>query len=236
MKKNQRFWLLALALSLLLTCAACGKKTVSYAPGNIPTATQEQTTDTRKDDTAETGTTKADGKQDAAKTEDKTADDKKPDKQKSADDAKKAEEDGMNQIAEIFRITALNEEQHAKIWFKLLNDGIGFTEENLKNAAEGEHFEWAEMYADFAKTAEEEGFANIARLFSGVAAIDKSHEQRFLTLERSVREGGVFQSGEETTVWICRNCGHIAVGKTAPQVCPVCSHPQAYFQRRAENY
>ena len=236
MKKNHRFWLLALALSLLLTCAACGKKTVSYAPGNIPTATQEQTTDTRKDDTAETGTTKADGKQDAAKTEDKTADDKKPDKQKPADDAKKAEEDGMNQIAEIFRITALNEEQHAKIWFKLLNDGIGSTEENLKNAAEGEHFEWAEMYADFAKTAEEEGFANIARLFSGVAAIEKSHEQRFLTLERSVREGGVFQSGEETTVWICRNCGHIAVGKTAPQVCPVCSHPQAYFQRRAENY
>ena len=236
MKKNHRFWLLALALSLLLTCAACGKKTVSYAPGNIPAATQEQTTDTRKDDTAETGTTKADGKQDAAKTEDKTADDKKPDKQKSADDAKKAEEDGMNQIAEIFRITALNEEQHAKIWFKLLNDGIGSTEENLKNAAEGEHFEWAEMYADFAKTAEEEGFANIARLFSGVAAIEKSHEQRFLTLERSVREGGVFQSGEETTVWICRNCGHIAVGKTAPQVCPVCSHPQAYFQRRAENY
>ena len=92
------------------------------------------------------------------------------------------------------------------------------------------------MYADFAKTAEEEGFANIARLFSGVAAIEKSHEQRFLTLERSVREGGVFQSGEETTVWICRNCGHIAVGKTAPQVCPVCSHPQAYFQRRAEIY
>ena len=116
--------------------------------------------------------------------------------------AKKAEEDGMNQIAEIFRITALNEEQHAKIWFKLLNDGIGSTEENLKNAAEGEHFEWAEMYADFAKTAEEEGFANIAQLFSGVAAIEKSHEQRFLTLERSVREGGVFQSGEETTVWI----------------------------------
>lgn len=117
------------------------------------------------------------------------------------------------------RFTALNEEQHAKILVKLLNDGIGSTEENLKNAAEGEHFEWAEMYADFAKTAEEEGFANIARLFSGVAAIEKSHEQRFLTLERSVREGGVFQSGEETTVWICRNCGHIAVGKTAPQVC-----------------
>ena len=236
MKKRQRFWLAALALSLLLTCAACGKKIVSAVPGNIPTATQEQTADTRKNDTAETGTTKADGKQDAAKTEDKTADDKKSDKQKPADDAKKAEEDGMNQIAEIFRITALNEEQHAKIWFKLLNDGIGSTEENLKNAAEGEHFEWAEMYADFAKTAEEEGFANIARLFSGVAAIEKSHEQRFLTLERSVREGGVFQSGEETTVWICRNCGHIAVGKTAPQVCPVCSHPQAYFQRRAENY
>ena len=150
--------------------------------------------------------------------------------------AKKAEEDGMNQIAEIFRITALNEEQHAKIWFKLLNDGIGSTEENLKNAAEGEHFEWAEMYADFAKTAEEEGFANIARLFSGVAAIEKSHEQRFLTLERSVREGGVFQSGEETTVWICRNCGHIVIGTKAPQVCPVCNHPQSYFEVHAENY
>ena len=144
--------------------------------------------------------------------------------------------DGYEQIAAIFTETADNEKEHAKIWFKLLNDGIGSTEENLKNAAEGEHFEWAEMYADFAKTAEEEGFANIARLFSGVAAIEKSHEQRFLTLERSVREGGVFQSGEETTVWICRNCGHIAVGKTAPQVCPVCGHPQAYFQRRAENY
>lgn len=150
--------------------------------------------------------------------------------------ANKAEEDGYNQIAEIFRISAINEEQHAKIWFKLLNDGIGATAENLKNAAEGEHFEWTEMYADFAKTAEEEGFANIARLFSGVAAIEQSHEQRFLTLERAVREGKVFRSEEETTVWICRNCGHIAVGKTAPQVCPVCSHPQSYFQRRAENY
>ena len=150
--------------------------------------------------------------------------------------ASKAKKDGYVQIGKLFEETANNEKEHAKIWFKLLNDGIGSTEENLKNAAEGEHFEWAEMYADFAKTAEEEGFANIARLFSGVAAIEKSHEQRFLTLERSVREGGVFQSGEETTVWICRNCGHIAVGKTAPQVCPVCSHPQAYFQRRAENY
>ena len=118
--------------------------------------------------------------------------------------ANKAEEDGYNQIAEIFRITAINEEQHAKIWFKLLNDGIGATAENLKNAAEGEHFEWTEMYADFAKTAEEEGFANIARLFSGVAAIEQSHEQRFLTLERAVREGKVFRSEEETTVWICR--------------------------------
>ena len=150
--------------------------------------------------------------------------------------ASKAKKDGYVQIGKLFEETANNEKEHAKIWFKLLNDGIGSTEENLKNAAEGEHFEWAEMYADFAKTAEEEGFANIARLFSGVAAIEKSHEQRFLTLERSVGEGGVFQSGEETTVWICRNCGHIAVGKTAPQVCPVCSHPQAYFQRRAENY
>ena len=150
--------------------------------------------------------------------------------------ASMAKKEGYEQLAAIFEETAGNEKEHAKIWFKLLNDGIGSTEENLKNAAEGEHFEWAEMYADFAKTAEEEGFANIARLFSGVAAIEKSHEQRFLTLERSVREGGVFQSGEETTVWICRNCGHIAVGKTAPQVCPVCSHPQAYFQRRAENY
>lgn len=150
--------------------------------------------------------------------------------------ADRAQQDGYNQIAEVFRITALNEEQHAKIWFELLNDGIHATAENLKNAADGEHFEWAEMYEGFAKVAEEEGFPNIARLFSGVAAIEKSHEQRFLTLERSVREGGVFQSGEETTVWICRNCGHIAVGKTAPQVCPVCSHPQAFFQRRAENY
>lgn len=109
------------------------------------------------------------------------------------------------------------------------------TEENLRTAFAGES-QARNKYTYYAKKAEEEGFANIARLFSGVAAIEKSHEQRFLTLERSVREGGVFQSGEETTVWICRNCGHIAVGKTAPQVCPVCSHPQAYFQRRAENY
>lgn len=150
--------------------------------------------------------------------------------------AQKAEEDGYNQIAEIFRITALNEEQHAKIWFKLLNDGVGATAHNLKNAAEGEHFEWTEMYEDFAKTAEAEGFANIARLFKGVAAIEQSHEQCFLTLERAVRGGTVFTDVEETTVWICRNCGHITVGKQAPLVCPVCSHPQSYFQRRAENY
>lgn len=150
--------------------------------------------------------------------------------------ANRAQQDGYNQIAEVFRITALNEEQHAKIWFELLNDGIHATAENLKNAADGEHFEWAEMYEGFAKDAEEEGFPNIAKLFRGVAAIEQSHEQRYRTLERTVREGKVFQSGDDTTVWVCRNCGHITVGRQAPQVCPVCSHPQAYFQRRAENY
>lgn len=150
--------------------------------------------------------------------------------------AKQAQEDGYHQISEIFRITALNEEQHAKIWFKLLNDGIGTTAENLKNAAEGEHFEWTKMYADFAKVAQEEGFSQIARLFQGVADIEQAHEQRFLTLERAVRDGTVFSSGEETTVWICRNCGHITVGPQAPQVCPICAHLQSYFQRRAENY
>ena len=112
--------------------------------------------------------------------------------------AKQAQEDGYHQISEIFRITALNEEQHAKIWFKLLNDGIGATAENLKNAAEGEHFEWTKMYADFAKVAQEEGFSQIAKLFQGVADIEQAHEQRFLTLERAVLDGTVISSGEET--------------------------------------
>lgn len=146
-----------------------------------------------------------------------------------------ADQDGYKQIAEIFKITALNEEQHAKIWFKLLNDGVGNTADNLKNAAEGEHFEWEEMYAEFAKTAEEEGFTQIAWLFRGVADIEKSHEQRFLTLEKAVREGTVFEK-DETTVWVCRNCGHITVGAKPPQVCPICSHPQSYFEQRAQNY
>lgn len=149
--------------------------------------------------------------------------------------ASQATEDGYRQIAEIFRITASNEEQHAKIWFKLINDGVGKTVDNLKNAAEGEHFEWTKMYAEFAETARQEGFPRIAALFEGVAKIEKEHEERFLTLEAAVKDGTVFQKGE-TTVWVCRNCGHLSVGAQPPQVCPVCAHDRSYFEQRATNY
>ncbi|MBE5777112.1 MAG: rubrerythrin family protein [Clostridiales bacterium] len=148
--------------------------------------------------------------------------------------ASKAKKDGYVQIAQIFEETANNEKEHAKIWFKLLN-GIGSTVENLKAAAEGENYEWTDMYATFAKEAKEEGFNDIAFLFEQVAAIEKEHEERYLKLLANV-EGELVFSKDGDAVWQCLNCGHIVVGKKAPEVCPVCAHPQAYFAVRAENY
>ena len=142
---------------------------------------------------------------------------------------------GYVQIAKIFEETAANEKEHAKIWFKLLNGGIDDTAANLKAAAEGENYEWTDMYAGFAKTAREEGFDHIADLFEGVAKIEKEHEERYLKLVQNLEEGIVF-SRDGDTIWQCANCGHIVVGKKAPEVCPVCAHPQAYFQIKAENY
>ncbi len=148
--------------------------------------------------------------------------------------ASKAKKEGYEQIAALFQETADNEKEHAKIWFKELN-GIGDTKENLKHAAEGENYEWTEMYKEMAETAREEGFERLAFLFEGVAKIEKEHEERYLTLLKNLEEGVVFQRGEEY-MWKCRNCGHIHVGKQAPQMCPVCAHPQAYFELRATNY
>lgn len=149
--------------------------------------------------------------------------------------ASKARKDGYEQIASIFEETAENEKEHAKLWFKLLHGGIGTTAENLKAAADGENYEWTDMYAGFAKTAKEEGFDAIAKLFEGVAAIEKTHEERYRKLLKNVDDGVVF-SKDGDTIWQCRNCGHICVGKKAPDVCPVCGHPQSFFQVRAENY
>lgn len=149
--------------------------------------------------------------------------------------ASKAKKDGFVQIAKIFEETAGNEREHAKMWFKLLHDGIGSTVDNLKDAAEGENHEWTDMYAGFAKEAREEGFEEIAVLFEGVAAIEKEHEERYRKLIANI-EGGLVFSKEGDVIWQCANCGHICVGKKAPEVCPVCSHPQAYFQVKAENY
>ena len=150
--------------------------------------------------------------------------------------ASQAKKDGYEQIAAIFQETADNEKEHAKLWFKLLNGGsIGSTEENLKAAAAGENYEWTDMYAEFAKTAKEEGFARIAYLFEEVAKIEKEHEQRYLKLLENVKDGKVFEAGE-VKIWKCRNCGHIVVGTSAPEVCPVCNHPKAYFEIKAENY
>ena len=148
--------------------------------------------------------------------------------------ASKAKKEGYVQIANLFEETANNEKEHAKIWFKLLN-GIGTTAENLKAAAEGENYEWTDMYDTFAKEADEEGFTDIARLFRGVAAIEKEHEERYRKLLANV-EGGLVFSRDGEMIWQCGNCGHICVGKSAPNVCPVCDHPQAYFQIKAENY
>ena len=150
--------------------------------------------------------------------------------------ASKAKKEGFVQIAAIFEETAKNEQEHAKIWFKLLHGGeIPTTAENLLAAAEGENYEWTDMYDQFAKEAREEGFTKIAELFEGVAAIEKEHEERYRKLLANVKGDLVF-SKEGDAVWQCSNCGHIVVGKRAPEVCPICAHPQAYFQVRAENY
>lgn len=148
--------------------------------------------------------------------------------------ASKAREEGYMQIASIFEDTAANEKEHAELWFKHLG-GIGTTEENLLSAAEGEHYEWSEMYADMAKVAREEGFSEIARQMEGVAAIEKSHEDRYLKLRGNVIDGKVFQRNEEVT-WICGNCGHKLTGRKAPEICPVCFHQKGYFQLEAKNY
>ncbi len=149
--------------------------------------------------------------------------------------ASKARKDGYVQIAEIFEETAANEKEHAKIWFKLLHEGIGSTPDNLRDAAAGEHQEWTEMYAEFAKEAREEGFDEIAALFEGVAAIEKEHEERYLKLLDNIEKGIVF-SRDGDKIWKCGNCGHIVIAKEAPEVCPVCAHPRAYFAIKAENY
>ena len=150
--------------------------------------------------------------------------------------ASKAKKDGYQQIAAIFEETAANEKEHAKMWFKLLEGGaIKSTTENLKAAAEGENFEWTDMYERMAKEAEEEGFNEIADKFRAVAAIEKAHEERYRKLLSNIEEGIVF-SREGDRIWQCRNCGHIVIGQNAPEICPVCDHPQSYFELKAENY
>ncbi len=149
--------------------------------------------------------------------------------------ASKAKKEGYEQIAALFLETANNEKEHAKIWFKLLHDGIGDTAANLKDAAEGENYEWTDMYATFAKEAKEEGFGHIAFLFDSVGKIEKEHEERYRKLLANV-EGGLVFSRDGDTIWQCANCGHIHIGPAAPEVCPVCAHPKAYFQMKAENY
>lgn len=149
--------------------------------------------------------------------------------------ASRAKKDGYEQIAAIFEETANNEKEHAKMWYKLLNGGIGTTEENLKAAADGENYEWTDMYDGFAKTAREEGFEAIAKMFEGVAAIEKHHEERYRKLLKNIEDKLVF-SKDGDAIWQCRNCGHIVLGKEAPKVCPVCAHPQSYFEISNENY
>ncbi|MBR4888589.1 MAG: rubrerythrin family protein [Clostridia bacterium] len=145
-----------------------------------------------------------------------------------------AKKEGYEQIAALFQKTADNEKEHAKMWFKELGE-LGDTAANLKHAAEGENYEWTDMYAQFAKDAEEEGFTALAAKFRMVAAIEKSHEERYLKLLNNVEMQAVFAKAEET-MWECRNCGHLVIGKKAPAVCPVCAHPQSYFEVREENY
>ena len=150
--------------------------------------------------------------------------------------ASKAKKEGYEQIAAIFLETAENEKEHAKIWYKLLNDGdIPDTKANLLNAADGEAYEWTDMYDEFAKVAEEEGFTKIAFLFKSVGEIEKHHEERYRKLLKNIEDEVVFSSDGDT-IWICRNCGHVVVGPKAPEVCPVCNHPKSYFEKKANNY
>jgi len=149
--------------------------------------------------------------------------------------ASKAKKEGYVQIASIFEETAKNEMEHAKIWFKILHDGVGTTSENLLDAAMGENYEWTEMYATFAKEAKEEGFDKIAYLFEAVGRIEKEHENRYRKLLERVN-GDIVFSRDGETIWQCSNCGHIHIGKKAPELCPVCEHPKAYFQVKADNY
>ena len=150
--------------------------------------------------------------------------------------ASKARKDGYEQIAAIFEETANNEKEHAKIWFKLLNGGeISDTIHNLEAAAEGENYEWTDMYKEFAEVAREEGFTKIANLFEGVAKIEKEHEARYRKLLKNINDEVVFSSDNDT-IWICRNCGHVVIGKKAPEVCPICNHKKSFFERKADNY
>lgn len=149
--------------------------------------------------------------------------------------ASKAKKDGYEQIAALFQETADQEKEHAKVWFKLLHDGIGATMDNLVDAAGGENYEWTEMYPTMAREAAEEGFDDIARLFSLVADVEKAHEERYKKLLANI-QGGIVFSRDNDCIWQCRNCGHLHIGKEAPEVCPVCAHPRAHFQIKPENY
>ena len=149
--------------------------------------------------------------------------------------ASKAKKEGYEQIAAIFQETSDNEKEHAKIWYKLLHDGVADTMTNLKDAAAGENYEYTDMYKKFAEEAREEGFNEIAELFEEVGEIEKHHEERYLKLVENIEKGMVFK-GDGVTVWKCRNCGYIHIGDSAPEVCPVCNHPQSYFEIQAENY
>ncbi|MBR2832557.1 MAG: rubrerythrin family protein [Oscillospiraceae bacterium] len=150
--------------------------------------------------------------------------------------ASRAKKDGYEQIAAIFEETALNEKEHAKMWFKLLHGGsVPDTMVNLNDAADGENYEWTDMYAEFARVAREEGFDDIAAKFEGVGAVEKEHEERYRKLIANI-EGGLVFSREGDAIWQCRNCGHIVIGPKAPEICPVCDHPGAYFQLKPENY
>ena len=150
--------------------------------------------------------------------------------------ASKAKKEGYVQIANLFEETANNEKEHAKMWFKELHGGeVPDTMTNLNDAADGENYEWTDMYDEFAKVAREEGFTRIANLFEGVAKIEKEHEERYRKLIENI-EGGLVFSRDGDTIWKCRNCGHIVIGKNAPKLCPVCAHPQSYFEIKAENY
>ena len=149
--------------------------------------------------------------------------------------ASRAKKDGFEQIASLFLQTADNEKEHAKMWYKELNNGIGTTPENLLDAANGENYEWTDMYENFAKTADEEGFTELAKKFRLVAAIEKHHEERYRALLKNIETSQVFEKSE-VKVWECRNCGHIVVGTKAPDICPTCAHPQAYFEVSANNF